>query len=58
MPVKSPEKLADALQLLIEHPAERVAMGKVGRLLAEREFAIEKIVQGHLDIYHELLERV
>jgi len=55
VPVKSPEKLADALQWLIEHPIERAAMGKAGRLLAEREFAIEKIVQGHLDIYRELL---
>jgi glycosyltransferase involved in cell wall biosynthesis len=58
VPVKSPEKLADALQWLIEHPAERVAMGKAGRLLAEREFAVEKIVQGHLEIYQELLEPV
>lgn len=58
VPVKSPDKLADALQWLIEHPAERVAMGKAGRLLAEREFAIEKIVQGHLEIYQELLESV
>ena len=58
VPVKSPEKLADALQWLIEHPADRLAMGKAGRLLAEREFAIEKIVQGHLEIYRELLERV
>jgi len=57
VPVKSPEKLADALQWLIEHPADRLAMGKAGRLLAEREFAIEKIVQGHLEIYRELLER-
>jgi len=58
VPVKSPEKLADALQWLIEHPADRLAMGKAGRLLAEREFAIEKIVHGHLEIYRELLERV
>ena len=58
VPVKAPEKLADALQWLIEHPAERVAMGKAGRLLAEREFSIEKIVQGHLEIYRELLEPV
>lgn len=58
VPVQAPEKLADALQWLIEHPVERVEMGKAGRLLAEREFAIEKIVQGHLEIYQELLEQV
>ena len=58
VPVKSPEKLADALQWLIEHPQERVAMGRAGRKLAEREFIIEKIVQEHLDIYRELLDNV
>ena len=58
VPVKSPEKLANALQWLIEHPAERVVMGKAGRLLAEREFDIEKIVHGHLEIYTELLEKM
>ena len=55
VPVKNPEKLADALQWLIEHPKERVAMGKEGRKLAEKEFPIEKIVQNHLDIYQDLL---
>lgn len=57
VPVKSPEKLADALQWLIEHPVERVEMGKAGRKLAERDFAIEKIVQEHLDIYQELRDQ-
>lgn len=57
VPIKNPEKLADALQWLIEHPVERAAMGIAGRLLAEKEFAIEKIVQGHLDIYDELLKK-
>lgn len=58
VPVKTPEKLADALQWLIENPRERVAMGRAGRRLAEREFTIEKIVQGHLDVYRELLGHV
>ena len=54
-PVKNPEKLADALQWLIEHPKERVAMGRAGRQLAETEFQIEKIIKKHLDIYKELI---
>jgi glycosyltransferase involved in cell wall biosynthesis len=58
VPVKNPQKLADALQWLIEHRRERVAMGKAGRQLAEREFTIEKIVRGHLDVYQELLDNV
>ncbi len=57
VPVKDSEKLADALQWLIEHPQERIAMGKAGRKFAENEFPIEKIVQNHLDIYDELLNQ-
>tara|TARA_Y100000389_G_scaffold63923_1_gene59938 strand:+ start:922 stop:2064 length:1143 start_codon:yes stop_codon:yes gene_type:complete len=54
-PVKNPEKLADAIQWLIEHPKERVVMGRAGRQLAETEFRIEKIIKKHLDIYKELI---
>ena len=50
-PIRNVEKLADALQWLIEHPKERAAMG---RALAEREFAIEKIMDQHMRIYREL----
>ena len=56
VPVKSPENLAKALEWLIEHPEERVAMGKAGRRLAESEFGIEKIVNGHLNIYVEVIK--
>ena len=58
VPVKNPEKLADALQWLIDHPQERIAMGKAGRQLAEREFRIEKIIKNHTDIYQELLTNI
>ena len=54
-PVRNAEKLADALQWLIEHPKECAEMGRAGRALAEREFAIEKIVDEHMQIYRELL---
>jgi len=56
VPVKDPVKLADALQRLIEFPSERIRMGKEGRKLAEKEYAIEKIVKHHLDIYQELID--
>lgn len=55
VPVKDPQKLASALQWLIEHPQERIAMGKEGRKFAEKKFPIEKIVENHLDIYQDLL---
>ena len=56
VPIQNSIKLADALQWLIEHPKERANMGKAGRKFAEKEFAIEKIVQVHLDIYQELVD--
>ena len=57
VPVKNPKKLADALQWLIEHPQKRISMGKAGRKFAEIEFPIKKIVQNHLDIYQNLLNK-
>ena len=58
VPVKNPQQLANTLQWLIEHPEERIAMGKAGRKFAEKEFMIEKIVQKHLEIYQELLNKI
>ena len=54
VPVKDPTALANAIQKLIEQPVLRQRMGKAGRELAEKEFAIEKIVYEHLEIYQEL----
>lgn len=54
VPVKNAVALADAIQKLIDEPELRKRMGKAGRSLAEREFAIEKIVEQHLKIYREM----
>lgn len=54
VPVRDASGLADAIQFLIENPGRRKQMGASGRALAEREFAIEKVVDAHLAIYHEL----
>ena len=54
VPVRDALGLADAIQSLIEDPDRRKQMGASGRALAEREFAIEKVVDAHLPIYHEL----
>jgi glycosyltransferase involved in cell wall biosynthesis len=58
VPAKDSQKLANALQWLLEHPQERIAMGKAGRKLAEKEFKIEKIVKEHLEIYQELCKKI
>jgi len=57
VPAKDPLKLADALNWLIEHPKERIFMGKEGRKFAEKEFRIKKIVHEHLDIYQQLIDK-
>ena len=58
VPVRDAEFLANAIQDLIENPDKRKAMGKAGRELAEKKFAIEKVVDAHLKIYDELLAKV
>ena len=40
--------------LLINSAEMRQSMGKEGRCLAEMEFAIDKIVNAHMNIYREL----
>lgn len=55
VPVKDAFALADAIQELIENPESRKRMGLAGRLLAEQDFAIGKIVEQHVMIYKELL---
>lgn len=55
VPVRDTTTLANAIQSLIEDPVSRKKMGAGGRTLAERDFAIEKVIETHLRIYRELL---
>jgi glycosyltransferase involved in cell wall biosynthesis len=57
VPVKDPVALADAIQHLIVDSELCQSMGLAGRSLAEREFDIERIVNAHLKIYRELVNR-
>lgn len=54
VPVRNAPALADAIQSLLENTERRREMGKAGRSLAERAFAIEGVVSKHLDIYRKL----
>ena len=54
VPVRDSEALANAIQDLIKNPEKRKIMGKAGRELAKKEFAIENIVDAHLKIYKDL----
>lgn len=58
VPVMNDEALADAIHDLIKNPEKRKNMGKAGRLLAEKEFRIEKIVDSHIRIYEDLIDQL
>lgn len=58
VPARDAVALANAIQRLVEDKPLRHRMGKAGRELAERKFAIEKIVDAHLEIYRSLEQRV
>ena len=53
--VKDSNALANAIEKLVKNANKRKKMGKAGRELAEKEFAIERIVDEHMDIYQELI---
>jgi len=54
VPVKTVDKLADAIQQLLEDESCRTAMGRAGRAMAERAFSIDSVVEKHLEIYETL----
>jgi len=55
VPVRDPNKLAEAIEKLINNPEMRIQYGKAGRELAKKEFSIEEVVKNHLVIYKKLL---
>ena len=55
VPVRDSNALASAMKRLIDEPNLRHRLGKAGRILAEQEFSIEKVVAEHLNIYRNLL---
>lgn len=54
IPVKDSEALAEKLHILIENKELRVRMGKAARERAELEFALEKVIMKHLEIYNKV----
>jgi glycosyltransferase involved in cell wall biosynthesis len=57
VPVKNAEALARAIQKLAENKAMRINMGAKARLFAEQEFDVKNVVDKHMDIYKELLNK-
>ncbi|MGH8615603.1 MAG: glycosyltransferase family 4 protein [Gammaproteobacteria bacterium] len=56
VPPKDAESLAEALRRLIEDSTLRRHFGQRGRLVAEREFGLHKVISETLEVYRELLD--
>ena len=58
VPVCDDQALAEIILHLLENRPLCESMGKAGRVFAERVFDVHQVVERHLEIYDELLERV
>ena len=57
IPPKDVDALASKLRVLIENPEMRESMGKASRAKAEKEFSLDVVIEKHLKIYNELVEK-
>ena len=55
VPPKSPEILAEKLEILITDKKLRKKMGKASRKIAETDYDVNNVVKKHMDIYNSLL---
>lgn len=57
LPVKpdEPQKIADAIDWMIDHPLECARFGENGRIAVEKEYHAEKYIEKLLKIYQELV---
>lgn len=51
IPIKNSKALADKLQVLFDNKELRIKMVRNSRMLAERDFSIENVIEKHLKIY-------
>ena len=55
VPPKNPAALAEAIGFLLDHPAQRAAMGVATREIAVQEYSVPKVAGQMLGLYRELL---
>lgn len=54
VPVKDANALADKIKMLIDDKELRLKMGKTSRMIAEKEFSLDEVINKHLEIYQAL----
>jgi glycosyltransferase involved in cell wall biosynthesis len=58
IPIRNPLRLADAICALLDDSSRRINMGANGRRRAENLFDVNNVVNKHIDIYRNLLDKV
>jgi len=57
LPVENPEALANAIVWMIQHPEQRLAMGKQGREMVVNKFTREKVTAGLIDYWQKAIQK-
>lgn len=57
VPIKDSKAVADKIEILLNDEVLRKEMEKNSRKIAERDFSLEDVIQKHLQIYQELIEK-
>ena len=57
IPARNPKAAAEAVIYLLEHPEERIKMGKKGRERVKEMFSLERCVKEHRKLYANIYMR-
>jgi glycosyltransferase involved in cell wall biosynthesis len=58
VPAREPEAVAQAIGRLLDDRELRLQMGRRGRAIAEKEYAVGRVVQQTLAVYQRLLPEI
>jgi glycosyltransferase involved in cell wall biosynthesis len=58
VPIKDPQSLAKAIEILVNDPKKIIEMGIASRDKAEKEFDVNFVVKAHMKIYNQCLQSI